>query len=166
MTEKSILALDLATQMGWAVYCNKSTVSGSESFSRLKSQKVGVLFHKYQTWLSRYIHTLRVDFVAYELVDFPIRNRPYEQIYHGMVAILMSICEDKGIEYRGFRVSDIKIEATGKGNAKKPDMIATARAQWPDQGIIDDNQADALWLLYLAAKKLGCPVAKHHAELF
>ncbi len=46
-------------------------------------------------------------------------------------------------------VGTIKKHATGKGNASKQEMVACARARGHQPA--DDNEADALALLYLAA---------------
>jgi Holliday junction resolvasome RuvABC endonuclease subunit len=59
-------------------------------------------------------------------------------------------CEENRVEYRAFSPSEIKKHATGKGNAGKEMMIAAARAKWPAVQLVDDNHADALWILDLA----------------
>jgi Holliday junction resolvasome RuvABC endonuclease subunit len=56
-------------------------------------------------------------------------------------------CEDNSIQYKGVSPSEIKKHATGKGNAKKDMMIAAAKNKWPGVEIVDDNQADAMWIL-------------------
>ena len=48
-----------------------------------------------------------------------------------------------------FHISTIKKFATGKGDADKDLMLAAAVANYQDQNIADDNQADALHLLHL-----------------
>lgn len=62
-------------------------------------------------------------------------------------------CHDNGQEYRGYSPMEIKKHATGKGNAPKDAVIAAAKERWPDKGDMDDNEADALWLLDLATKE-------------
>ena len=162
----SILTLDLAKAVGWAcLKGDQSLTSGHRSFAPLPGQKVGALFYKWAAWLDIRTKTHGIKFVAYELVDFRMQNRHWVQMYHGMTAILMAKCEAHGIEYRGYTVADIKHAATGKKKASKPDMIRAARAQWPDQHVIDDNQADALWVLWLAMKDCGIDL-KHEEELF
>ena len=87
-------------------------------------------------------------------------------MYLGMTAIIRGTCFNHNITSRGYTVRSIKLAATGKAKADKPEMISSARAQWPEQTIIDDNQADALWVLYVAMVSLGMPVGKHAGELF
>lgn len=45
--------------------------------------------------------------------------------------------------------------ATGKGNAKKADVLAAVRARWPDVTVADDNQADGVSLAEMGAHRLG-----------
>lgn len=46
----------------------------------------------------------------------------------------------------------------GKGNAKKPEVLAAVRALWPDVHVPDDNVADAVALATAGARALGAPV--------
>ena len=39
-------------------------------------------------------------------------------------------------------------------------MVEAARVKWPDVEIVDDNMADALWLLDLAKSELGGDVKR------
>ena len=162
----NILALDLATKIGYAAHLPGGIVSGSKSFKRLPGQPVGVLFAKWDEWIKLMLIAREIEFVAYELVDFQMQNRQWNQIYHGMVAIMMAACSRRNIDTRGYTVRDIKLAATGKAKAEKAEMIASARIQWPDQAIQDDDQADALWVLYLACKSQGIEQKKHSGELF
>jgi len=162
----NILALDLAKQVGHAAYLDGQIESGTRPFAPFTGQPIGALFSKWDTWIEWKLRENDIDFVAYELIDWNIINRDWRQIYMGMKAILMSNAYRLRIDARGYVVRDIKRAATGKAKAEKPDMIRTARARWPDQTIIDDNQADALWVMYLACKTKGIDMGKHPEELF
>lgn len=48
--------------------------------------------------------------------------------------------------------------ATGSGKAKKPEVLAAMRAQFPFVVIRDDNAADALALACMGARYLGSPI--------
>jgi crossover junction endodeoxyribonuclease RuvC len=63
-------------------------------------------------------------------------------VYGGMLAILTSWCEEKGLPYEGVPVGTAKLRWCGKGNAGKDLMISEAvyRGYTP----IDDNEVDAL----------------------
>jgi Holliday junction resolvasome RuvABC endonuclease subunit len=63
-------------------------------------------------------------------------------------------------EFKVIEVSpnSIKKLATGKGNAKKVDMVIAARERLDFNGT-DDNEADAMWLRQLGLHWLGDPRA-------
>ncbi|RXG93248.1 hypothetical protein [Bradyrhizobium vignae] len=60
-------------------------------------------------------------------------------------------CELEGLPYSTVHLSKLKIHATGKGNAKKPEMQATAKAHWEKD--LGEDEADAAWA---AAYALDC----------
>jgi hypothetical protein len=68
-------------------------------------------------------------------------------VYGGIMEVLRMWAETTGVEMAGVNVATLKKYATGKGNATKKMMVNAAQTKWPDQKIIDDNQADALWIL-------------------
>jgi Holliday junction resolvasome RuvABC endonuclease subunit len=69
-------------------------------------------------------------------------------VYGGLMATLTSWCEHHNIPYQGVPVGFIKRHATGKGNAGKPEMLAAVQAK--GHPVTDDNEADAIALLYWA----------------
>ncbi len=142
-----ILALDLGTKTGWAV---RNTISGIQSgtanFAQGKFAGGGQRFLAFAKWLDRFTPT----HVYFEAVRRHI-GTDAAHIYGGMLAILTSHCEAAQIPYLGVPVGTIKKHATGRGNAKKPEMIAAmvAKGHAPK----DDNEADALALLYYALEQ-------------
>jgi len=170
----NILALDLAKQVGhariiegdpFASVPNK-LISGSKSFAPLRGQTAAALFGKFSTWIDYEIRTHKLNVVSYERIDWAIKNKDWRAMYLGMTAIIRGACHNHNIDSKSYSVVDVKRAATGQAKADKGDMIRTARVMWPDQQIIDDNQADALWLLYVTMKDLQIPVKKHQEELF
>jgi len=162
----NILALDLAKQVGSAKWIDDSNrmndmSSGTKSFAPLRGQGVEALFGKWDVWVNSEIEKYYIDHVAYELIDWKIQNKDWRAMYLGMTGILRAACFNRRIDCRGYPVRDIKFAATGKNKAQKPDMIRTAKLMWPEQSIVDDNQADALWVLYVAMKSLGAEVRAH-----
>lgn len=63
---------------------------------------------------------------------------------------------DRGIPYFTVPPATLKVYATGKGLAQKPDM-RMALYKRTDQDIADDNQVDAAWLRLLALDLAGAP---------
>lgn len=70
------------------------------------------------------------------------------------------------VRYVGMRPQDVKIWATGKGNATKTDVRAAITAQYGRLcHVEDDNQADALSMLSAAAAAYGQPLAGSVTQL-
>lgn len=140
---KSILALDLGTNTGWALRTFAGDVQyGTKSFKVGKYEGAGMRYLKFTQWL----HTITpgVEHIAYEAVRRHI-GTDAAHCYGGLMATLTAFCEDNKIPYEGIAVGTIKKHATGAGNASKDVMIAAANALGYSPE--DDNAADALHLL-------------------
>lgn len=142
----SILALDLATQTGWAYKANGLISSGSESFALKKGEGPGMRFLKFRSWLRDQIECVKPEVIVFEEV-MRWSSGAAAKCYCGLLAILQTECEAKSIEYGGIGVGTIKKFATKKGNATKEEMIKAA----VDLGYKpkDDNEADAIHILLL-----------------
>ena len=157
-----ILAIDPATKCGWAHSCG---VSGTWDLSIRRDESSGMRLIRLRGKLLELFRASPVEVVVFEAA----RNcAPSMQgalvVQAELQAIIKAVCHDNCIDYRGYSPTEIKKHATGKGNANKAAMIATAKAKWPDRGDIDDNEADALWLLDLAATTLEVDVAEKVVE--
>lgn len=53
------------------------------------------------------------------------------------------VCEELGLPWSLINLTKLKVHATGKGNAKKPDVVAAARARWGRE--FSEDGADASW---------------------
>lgn len=146
-----ILALDPATQLGYAYQTGtKGAIRhGSESFHNAKWEGAGVRFMKFKAFLESFEE---LDLIAYEAVENHTSTYA-AHAYGGWIAILQAHCEERNIPYTGYGVSEIKKFWTGKGNAKKDDMIRVAREKGYNPK--DDNAADAIAILYLARGSFG-----------
>jgi Holliday junction resolvasome RuvABC endonuclease subunit len=145
-----ILAIDPATQLGYA-YTKKSggVAHGSESFHNNKWDGSGVRFMKFKAWLETFTD---IDLLVYEAVENHTSTYA-AHAYGGWISILQAHCEEKQIPYTGYAVGTIKKFWTGKGNAKKPDMIRCARERGYNPE--DDNAADALAIYHLGLESFN-----------
>ena len=142
---RTILALDLGTTTGWAMLCDGTITSGSQSFKPQRFEGGGMRFLKFKRWLAdTKACTDGLDAVYFEEVR---RHAGVDaaHAYGGFLAHLTAWCEHHQIPYQGVPVGTIKKHATGRGNASKDEMIAAAVARY--QWVKDDNEADALALL-------------------
>jgi hypothetical protein len=148
---KAILSLDLGTTTGWAVREHDGIiVSGSQSFKPQRYEGGGMRYLRFHRWLSEITRpggTQVIDQIVFEEVRRHL-GVDAAHAYGGFLSQLGSFCEEHGIPYQGVPVGTIKRHATGKGNANKADMIAVARGRGHNPA--DDNEADAIALLYFA----------------
>jgi len=147
-----ILALDLATQLGWAWRILDVTDSGTISFKPRNGESPGMRFLNFEGWLREMIKEYEFDVIAYEQAH--LRGAAATEVIVGMIVILKKLCAEYGLEYTDRHTGTIKKFATGYGKASKQDMIDAASVRFLSQDIEDDNQADALHLLALVVHDL------------
>lgn len=138
----NILALDLGTKCGWST----PHQNGVWNLAPSKFDSAGERYRQFRQNLNQLANNYLIEFVVYEEIRAHIAVDA-AHVYGGLVAILQTFCLDNRIEYKGVPVGTIKKYATGKGNAKKPDMILAAIRLHPTIHVIDDNHADSLCLL-------------------
>lgn len=146
---KSILALDLGTTTGWAIYSTDGTItSGTETFKPGRFEGGGMRFLRFKRWLSEFAASdSMLTAVYFEEVRRHV-GVDAAHAYGGFMAHLTAWCEHHNIPYQGVPVGTIKKHATGKGNAGKKEMILAALSA--NHFVKDDNEADAFHLLKYA----------------
>ncbi len=137
-----ILAIDPGTHCG---YASSPFESGVWDLSVKRHEGGGMRFVKLRAFLSKAIQLGPNMMLVYEEVRGH-KGVDAAQVYGGIVAIITELCELQNIPYQGVPVGTIKKFATGKGNSNKEMMLHEARLKWPEIDIVDDNQADALFL--------------------
>lgn len=144
-----ILALDLGTTTGWALRSRDGHItSGSESFRPQRFEGGGMRFLRFKRWLTELKgHADGIGALYFEEVRRHV-STDAAHAYGGFLATLTAWCEHHGIPYQGVPVGTIKKHATGKGNASKDEIIASALTR--GHAPADDNESDALALLYWA----------------
>lgn len=145
----TILALDLGTHTGWALLHLDGTIaSGTAHFKPQRFEGGGMCFLRFKRWLNELLGASHhLNAVFFEEVR---RHAGVDaaHVYGGFLAHLSAWCEHHRIPYQGVPVGTIKKHATGRGNAGKDDVIASVRSRGHTPA--DDNEADALALLYWA----------------
>ena len=149
---RTILALDLGTQTGWAMQGRDGGItSGSQSFKPQRFEGGGMRFLRFKRWFTEIKQCAAgIDLVVFEEVRRHV-GVDAAHAYGGFMGQLTAWCEHHQIPYQGIPVGTIKKHATGKGNASKDEMLAAAQALGHHP--IDDNEADAIAMLYLAQEQ-------------
>jgi hypothetical protein len=138
----NILALDLGTTTGWALRENGQVSSGSVSFKPAHFDSGHSRYTRFRRWLGTK-GNCAVDEVIFEAVRRQTAQSPPKLWrLHGDP---QTWCVQEH-SFEGVPVGTIKKFATGNGNAPKSAMVAAMeeRGHKPK----DDNEADALALLY------------------
>jgi len=147
---QTILAIDLGTTSGWAARggYSKHISSGTISFKPQRFEGGGMRFLRFKRWLTEIKQSYDgIDALYFEEVRRHA-STDAAHVYGGFMATLTAWCEHHNIPYQGVPVGTIKKHATGKGNASKEQMIEAAQLR--NHAPVDDNEADALALLYWA----------------
>lgn len=144
----NILSLDLGTTTGWAVRIRSGAIiSGSEKFSQKKGVRRAHKWILFKQWLSLILTKYDINAVYYEEVMSHTGIRA-AHCYGAFEAFMEVACAIRGCQVTGVGVGTIKKFATGKGNAKKLEMVKAAELMgcWT----IRHDEADAYCLLKYA----------------
>ncbi|WP_208436805.1 crossover junction endodeoxyribonuclease RuvC, partial [Bartonella doshiae] len=107
----------------------------------------GMRYLRFKRWLIELKRSVdEIDAVYFEEVRRHI-GTDAAHVYGGLLGHLTAWCEHHQIPYEGIPVGTIKKATTGKGNASKEEMIKAVRTKGHNPK--DDNEADALAILYL-----------------
>jgi hypothetical protein len=106
---------------------------------------------RFKAWLLEVLNLVgKTDVIVYEQAHH--RGGAATHSAHGFIATLEAVAAEEWIEVTNYHTATIKKHATQNGRAPKEKMIEAARKRWSN--VIDDNHADALWLLSLAQSEL------------
>jgi crossover junction endodeoxyribonuclease RuvC len=144
---RTLLALDLGTNTGWALSHKGDIQSGTISFKDTPFDCKDSKYTKFRRWLDNQKAHFEFEQIVYESVRRHAGTIA-AQVYGGFMATLQTFGDKHEIPYEGVPVGTIKKFATGKGNASKEDVIRAMKGRGHEP--IDDNEADALALLYWA----------------
>jgi len=144
----ALLALDLGTKTGFAVSTRAGVVSGVRDFKPSRFASSAMRFVHFKAFLQELHDVEPIDHVVYEEVRRHVAVDA-AHAYGGFQSHLLVWCEERQIPAEGYPVGTIKRFWTGKGNADKAAMIAEALRR--GHRVADDNEADALAMLYMAA---------------
>lgn len=155
-----ILALDLATRTGWAVWSGAARTSGVHSFAIGDREPRGWLYHKFDTWLVEMLNP-EPALIVYEEPGH-LRSREAGYVLYGFLTRVWEAADIRHIPRRRVAVSTLKKWATGSGKATKAEMVAAVLDRYPkalaasEEAFlrIDDNEADAIALLEYARATL------------
>lgn len=142
---RKILALDLATRLGWACGAPDSEPTYGTKVLPSTGEDIGRFAYAYNEWLT---DTLTLEDPALVVFEAPIlagKTTPSTaRKLMGLAWHTEFVCNIRGVRYMEHHLQSVKKFFTGNGRAEKHEMIAAAERQgWHPK---DDNAADALGL--------------------
>ena len=142
-----ILALDIATQTGW---CNDKGY-GTWKMNATKGETNDFRICKFADHLEMMFINNKPDFVAYELPAGRFMKPIMTE--SELIGVLKLMCMENNIDYQGFTTTEIKRHCTGRGNAKKQEMMDAVIAKY---NMLPKNydEADAIAMYHLALEKV------------
>ena len=143
------IGIDPGTKCGWAVIDGEGLhqAAGCWSIKARRHEGAGMRYVHFKSSLQQLLDAYPgAAVVVYEEVRHHAGTSA-AHVYGGITATLQIVCEERELPYTAIPVGTVKKHATGKGNAGKPAMCATATARWGcGLWTADDNVADALWI--------------------
>lgn len=146
-----ILAIDPGTFTGWASDLNGVRESGCEVFQPRRGQSPGWRFIKFNVWLYAW-SAKKIQLIVYEK---PIRlhqSWAAAEVALGLGTRIQEFAARENIPCKVVTNNQVKQFATGNGRAEKEQMVRAAQVL--KRGVLDHNEADALWLLEYAKARL------------
>lgn len=156
-----ILALDTGMTMGWAYM--PAPIKFTHGIWKLPGgqKEPGHAFNHLFKTLDDFARENRPKLIVKEAAILPTDHKSTHGKYamsakqrvlmYGLHAMVELICVQRGIKLTEIEPRTLKKQFTGNGNAKKEDMIF--RCKTIGQSVQDHNEADAIALLCISARK-------------
>jgi Holliday junction resolvasome RuvABC endonuclease subunit len=148
---KRILAIDPGSVTGWALRSELGDVASGSFAVVTPDDTIG----KRWSELLEFMASASPDVLVYERSAFQQRTSVASLAAGGYIAMLELFAYRRALRLIDVHPSTLKKWATGKGAAKKPEMVRAAQRRWPDQTVENHNQADALLVLAWAVRGSG-----------
>jgi Holliday junction resolvasome RuvABC endonuclease subunit len=167
-----LLSLDLASNIGWAVQADEAGALqyGSHQLPKTGTD-VGLYVFAYYTWLQQMVDRHGIRLITHEASLFmgrpgkdgrPTSSLMTQQKLVGLTTTTKLYGRIAGIRCLEGQPGEIKRFWTGKGNAKKPDMVRRCREWGYDPK--DHDQADAIALAEFAIASLWPDLGRQRME--
>ena len=135
MSKWFVLGIDLGTKLGVVRLYEDGTL---RPFSRLLVASLGERVRGVAQEIKKHSSADCVGVVIEQ--PFGANPQALQQLY-GMMGAAVLACEENGLPWSLVHLSKIKKHATGKGNAKKPEVVQAAYERWGMS--LTEDEADA-----------------------
>ncbi len=146
----NILAIDCGLRTGWALIRDGVVESGVQEFGLKRGESPGMRFLRFNAWLREIFDLGEPDLVVFEQPHH--RGGPATHLHLGFISRIEEMCAKNGVEYTMVHTATVKKWATGSGRASKEAVVKKA-GELLGREPIDDNEADAVAILYWAREE-------------
>lgn len=146
----NLLAIDPGTRLGWASFAHGHVESGVHEFALGRGDSPGMRFLRFRNWLADMLTMAKPELVIFERPH--MRGGFATDLLVGFVTRIQEACAERGIECQAVHSATLKKSACGSGRADKSMMVKAASERF-GKPVTDDNEADALNLLWLAMQE-------------
>lgn len=161
-----VVGFDLSlTASGWAVadLDNRQVRTGrvtSKAPPKDVAERIDVRSRRLRRVAGDLFHVVSSERAGLVLVEGPAYDSGTGHAHDrsGLWWLVAARLTGAGIPVAEVTPATIKTFATGKGNAPKDAVLVAAVRTFPAVTVNDNNEADALWLAALAARRLGAPI--------
>jgi Holliday junction resolvasome RuvABC endonuclease subunit len=144
----TLLALDLSSHTGWAVFVDgRLTEYGLKHFPILNPAFPAQRFEEFWEWITRLIEVYKPTDIVVERPH--LRGFPVTVFLVGLYSRVAEAAARSWISFGDLHSASIKLAMTGNGRAEKAEVIAAVNAKY-GLAITDDNEADAIATAYTA----------------
>lgn len=165
MPLNSIMALDLATSIGWARWRAPATIASGTKLLPKTGPDVGAFVDKFESWLADMISVDRPELVVFEApMVYEGTNQETARKLLGLAVMAEFVCRRAEVRYLEVNVADVRSHFLGTGYGKhslripgesKPwqQAVRMTFAQCQARGWLPDtdDEADALAVLDYSA---------------
>lgn len=149
----AILALDLAGDTGWARVLEDDVLESGVGRLKLRdTESPGERWKRAREWFRDM--AAGVEWLAWERVVATSGPFAAGELF-GLQAQLVEVAFDLKLQCVTVAPSTLKKFATGNGRAKKPEIVAAAKARWPRTSFETHDQADACFVLLWAQQAIA-----------
>lgn len=157
-----LLALDCSTHVGWAFFdaAGATPLLGTWHAPRLPDPDLfGAIFEAFERQLARLIHEHAPKVIAFEAPILPV-TKTFQKVRairlsYGFAASAERVAYAFGLRCVECHPMSVKLKLAGRGNAKKPDMIAAAIRRGFEPAT--EHEADACGVALLAFDHIDPP---------
>lgn len=134
--KRTVAGIDPGMTTGWCIDTGTTTAAGSWNLAHKSRHSLEVL-HDH---LADILTLSQVGLVCYEE---PVARGMAARSLNRQMGVIILVCERLRIPHYPVNPGTLKKHATGKGNAKKPEMASNLPSKLQHH---DHNAVDAIWL--------------------